>query len=285
MSTTDLGIATASTGPPRRLTTESGKPLRVTQLRSLRVELMKMRTLRSTYLTLAVAISSLAAIGVIISWTTANDWLHMRGRERLHFNPLDDSLAGFQLAQLAIGVLGVLIIASEYSTGMIRASLAAVPRRLPMLWAKLGVFATVTFATMLPSSLFAFFVSQRLLSVRHIQTSWAVPGVARTVIGVALYLTVVALIGVALGAILRNVAGAIATLVGVLLILPVIASALPQTWADRINKYLPSNAGQALMSFSSDSRQMSPWRGFALFCGYAAFAIVVAAFALRKRDA
>jgi len=285
VTATDLAAAVAPVGSPRSLKTSSGKGLRVTQGRVVRAEWLKMRTLRSTYLTLAVAISSMAGIGIIISWTTANDWLHMRAGERRRFNPLDDSLSGFQLAQLAIGVLGVLVIASEYSTGMIRASLGAVPRRLPMLWAKLGVFASVTLVTMIPSSLIAFFVSQRLLSVRHVQTSWAVPGVARTVIGVGLYLTVVALIGVALGAILRNVAGAIATLVGILLILPVIASALPQTWADRINKYLPSNAGQALMSFSSDSRQMSPWRGFALFCGYAAFAIVVAAVSLRKRDA
>ena len=259
--------------------------MRVTQRRVVRAEFLKMGTLRSTYLAIAVAVASMAGIGIVIAWTTANDWPHMRPREQAHFNPLDDSLSGFQLAQLAIGVLGVMIIASEYSTGMIRASLAAVPKRLPMLWAKLAAFATVTFVTMLPSSLAAFFISQHVLSVRHIQTNWHMPGVARTVIGVALYLTVVALLGVALGAIVRNVAAAIATLVGVLLIVPVIASALPQTWADRINKYLPSNAGQALLGIQSDARQLAPWTGFTVFCGYATIAIIAAALTLKRRDA
>jgi ABC-type transport system involved in multi-copper enzyme maturation permease subunit len=227
----------------------------------------------------------MAGIGIIICWSTANDWLNMHPRRQLRFNPLDDSLAGFQLAQLAIGVFGVLITAGEYSTGMIRSTLASVPKRLPVLWAKVGVAATIAFLTMLPSVLIAFFVSQRLLAVRHIQTTWSTPDVPRTVIGVALYLTVVVVIGVGLGAILRNVAGAIATLVGVLLVLPVIASALPTTWAERINKYLPSNAGQALLGMQSDSTQLAPWTGFAVFVGYAVLTVVVAAILLRRKDA
>jgi ABC-type transport system involved in multi-copper enzyme maturation permease subunit len=279
MSTTD-DIVTA---PALEPTAATG--LKVTQGRVVRSELMKVRTLRSTYYTLAITIVAMAGIGIIICWSTANDWLNMHPRRQLRFNPLDDSLAGFQLAQLAIGVFGVLITAGEYSTGMIRSTLASVPKRLPVLWAKVGVAATIAFLTMLPSVLIAFFVSQRLLAVRHIQTTWSTPDVPRTVIGVALYLTVVVVIGVGLGAILRNVAGAIATLVGVLLVLPVIASALPTTWAERINKYLPSNAGQALLGMQSDSTQLAPWTGFAVFVGYAVLTVVVAAILLRRKDA
>ncbi|MGZ6962315.1 MAG: ABC transporter permease, partial [Ilumatobacteraceae bacterium] len=119
----------------------------VTPSRVIRSEWLKMRTLRSTWLTMALAIVSIPGIGLAIAWSTANDWLKMRPRERLHFNPLADPLSGFNLAQLAIGVLGVLIIAGEYPAGMIRATLAAVPARLPVLWAKLAVFTSITLVT------------------------------------------------------------------------------------------------------------------------------------------
>jgi ABC-type transport system involved in multi-copper enzyme maturation permease subunit len=259
--------------------------IEVTQTRVVRSELLKVRTLRSTWYTLAITIAAMAGIGIIICWSTANDWPNMRPRRQLRFDPLGDSLAGFQLAQLSIGVFGVLMTAGEYSTGMIRSTIASVPKRLPMLWAKVGVAATIAFVTMLPSALITFFVSQRLLSGRGIQTSWSATDVPRTVIGVALYLTIVVVVGVGLGAIIRNVAGAIATLVGVLLVLPVIASALPTTWADRINKYLPSNAGQALLGMNADTTQLAPWTGFAVFVGYAVLTVAVAAVLLRRRDA
>jgi ABC-type transport system involved in multi-copper enzyme maturation permease subunit len=282
---TVIDAATASGPTIPRLTDDETAHVRVTQTRVLGSEFLKLRTVRSTWFTLAVTIASMAGIGTIIAWSTANDWLNMRPRRRLRFDPLQDSLTGFQLAQLAIGVFGVLMIASEYSTGMIRSSLAGVPKRLPMLWAKVTVAITVALVTMVPSALFAFFASQRLLSVRGIQTSWSAPDVPRTVIGVALYLTVVAVIGVGLGAIMRNVAGAIATLVGVLLVLPVIALALPDTWAERINKYLPSNAGQALLGGQSDTTTLAPWTGFAVFVGYAVVTVAIAAVLLRRRDA
>ena len=259
--------------------------MKVTQARVVGSEIVKLRTLRSTIYTLAIATISMAGIGIIIAWSTANDWNHMQPGRQARFNPLEDSLAGFHLAQLAIGVFGVLMIAGEYSTGMIRSSLASVPKRLPMLWAKVGVAAVVTFVTMLPATLIAFFVSQRFLATARIQTTWSAPDVPRTVIGVAMYLTVVVVLGIGLGAILRNVAGAIAVLVGVLLVLPVIAQALPQTWADRINKFLPSNAGQALLGMNVDATQLAPWTGFAVFCGYAALSIAAAAILMRRKDA
>ena len=262
-----------------------GDGVRVTQLRVIRSEWIKMRTLRSSWLIIGIAIVSLAGVGVAISWSTVNDWTHMRPRQRARFNPLADPLSGFNLAQLAIGVLGVLLIASEYSGGMIRATLAAVPKRLPVLWAKLVVFVTATFVTMLPVVVVTFFVSQKVLSAQHIQTTWNAPNVARSVIGVGLYLTVVAALAIGLGAIVRNVAGAIGVFVAIMLVLPVVASALPDTWANRTNKWLPSNAGQALLSIGSDTTTLSPWRGFAVFCGYALAAIAAAAVLLRHRDA
>ena len=259
--------------------------IRVTLPRVVRSEWLKMRTLRSSWLTFALAVLSVPGIGIAIAWSTAHDWNHMRLREQQHFDPLGDPLSGFNLAQLAIGVLGVLLIAGEYSGGMIRATLAAVPKRLPVLWAKLGVFTTITLLFMVPTSIFTFFVSENLLSIRHIQTSWSTPHVPRIVIGVGLYLAVVAVLSIGIGAIMRNVAAAIGAFVAVLLVLPVIASALPQIWADRINKWLPSQAGQALLGVSSDSATLSPWRGFAVFCAYAVATVTIAAILLKRRDA
>ncbi len=267
------------------IATNDAARIRVTQFRVLRSEWLKMRTLRSSWLTLAIAVLSVPGIGVAIAWSTANDWNHMRPRQKARFDPLGDPLSGFNLAQLAIGVLGILLIAGEYSGGMIRASLGAVPKRLPMLWAKLLVFTAITLVTMLPVSIATFFISQHLLSAQHIQTTWSTPMVSRIVIGVGLYLTVVAALAIGIGAIIRNVAGAIGAFVGVLLVLPVIASALPQTWGDRINKWLPSNAGQALMSVNFDNTSLSPWRGFFVFCGYAVATVAAAAILLRRRDA
>jgi len=259
--------------------------VRVTQARVFRSEWIKFRTLRSSWLLLAVAFGSLATIGIAVNWSTILDFAHMDARELSHFNALDDSMVGFQLTQLAVGVLGILIIAGEYSTGMIRSSLAAVPNRLPMLWAKTVLVAALTFVVSVPASLITFFGSQRVLSSHHLQTSWSAPNVPRTVLGVALYLTVVAVMGVALGALIRNIAGAIATFVGIMLVLPGIAGSLPPTWADRINPYLPPTAGQALLAFRADTRVMLPWNGFALFVAYTVGLLGIAAFMLKRKDA
>ena len=277
---------TAVVTAPSAQSTEPDKR-RVTQSRVIKSEFLKASTLRSTYIVLALAIAAMAGIGIIICWTTAMEWSHMRDRHRLHFNPLNDSLGGFELAQLAIGVLGILLVGGEYSTGMIRASLSAVPKRLPMLWGKLVVFVTITLVTMIPSVLIAFFVSQKTLENTPIpiHVSWSTPTVPRIVIGTALYLTVIAAFSIGLATILRSIAGAIATLVGVIIVLPAIASALPQTWGDRINKFLPSNAGQAIMSIQSDTQQMTPWRGLGLFALYAVGVIAIGAVMLRRRDA
>ncbi|MCU1391763.1 MAG: putative transporter transrane protein [Ilumatobacteraceae bacterium] len=259
--------------------------IRVTTPRVIRSEWLKLRTLRSSWLTMALAIASVPGIGIAIAWSTERDWTNMRLREKAHFDPLGDPLSGFNLAQLAIGVLAILLVAGEYSGGMIRATLAAVPKRVPVLTAKVAVFTTLTLVTMLPTAILTFFASEHILSAVHIQTSWSTPNVPRIVIGVALYLTVVAALAMGIGAIVRNVAGGIGAFVGILLVLPVIASALPQTWGDRIDKWLPSNAGQALMSVASDNTTLSPWRGFIVFCAYAVGTLAVAAVLLRRRDA
>jgi hypothetical protein len=251
----------------------------------VRSEWLKLRTLRSSWVVVTIAIASLAAIGFAVCWSTVADWNHIAPFARDHVDALRISMAGFELSELALGVLGIVFIGGEYSTGQIRSSIGAVPKRLPVLWTKAGLLGTVTLITMLPAALVTFFVSQRILSREHIQTTWSSPNVARSVIGVALYLTVVAMIGVGLGAVLRNIAGGIAGFVGIMTVLPAVASALPQQWGDKVNKFLPSNAGRALLSVQPNSHVLTPWTGFALFLGYGLALLVVASFMLTRRDA
>ncbi|MCN9240523.1 ABC transporter permease [Streptomyces sp. RY43-2] len=257
----------------------------VTQLRVIHSEWIKLRSLRSTLCTLLAAVAAMIGLGFLFSYFTADRWPHLPPEERLAFDPTLVSLRGFFLAQLAVGVLGVLVVSSEYTTGMIRASLAAVPRRLPVLWAKALVYSAVVWALMTAASLTAFLVGQAALSGHGLGTSLGAPGVLRAVLGAGLYLAVVGLIGVALGALIRNTAGAIATLLGALLILPVLAEALPSTWFDVINPFLPSTAGQGLVHVQHQPHTLAPWVGFGVFCCYALATLAGAAVTLKERDA
>ena len=169
---------------------------------------------------------------------------------------------------------------------MIRATMTAVPKRLPVLWAKAGVFALITFILTVPSVLIAFFASQAILNGHHIlQISLSAPGVTRAVIGGALYLTVMGTFALALGAIIRNTAGGIATFAGILFVIPpLLELGLPSSWNNSISPYLPSNAGRAVFALTHGSGSLSPWAGFFLFCGYTAALLAIAAVLLARRD-
>ena len=259
-------------------------PKKVTQARVLLSEWTKIRSLRSTVFSLLAAIVFIVGLSVLVPSVTVAHWPPHDLREAAAFDPTTRSLSGIFLAQLAIGVLGVLLISGEYATGMIRATFAAVPARLPVLWAKATVFATVTLALMVPSVLGAFWIGQSILTSKHLQAKLSDPGVLRAVIGAALYLTVVGLLGIGLGALLRNTAAGISTLFGLLFVLPIIVRFLPSSWADPINEYLPSSAGEAITHVHPDPTMLAPWTGFGLFCAYAIAVLIAAAVSLRRRD-
>lgn len=278
-----------STAPAHALTittkTVAGSGLKVTQARVLRSEWTKLRSLRSSVYTLLVAVVLMVGLGAWISAITAGQYSTYSAADKANLNPIGTSLIGVLLAQMAIGVLGVLLASGEYSTGMIRASLTVVPRRLPVLWGKLAVFATAVFSIMLVASFAAFFLGQSLLDGQHIGVTISAPNALRSVIGAALYLTVAGLIGVALGALLRNTAAAISVFTGLFFVVPILASMLPASISDHVNKYLPSNAGGPIYGGASAHNALAPWTGFALVCGYAAVLIAVAAWRLRRADA
>jgi ABC-2 type transport system permease protein len=284
------GTLTQSPGTPQGdtpaiLAAHLPADLKVTQWRVLRSEWLKFRSLRSSYIALAAMVVGMIGFGVLFSAVTANRWPVMRAHAKLTFDPTGTSLQGFQLAQLIIGVLGVLLVSGEYSTGMIRATMSAVPTRLPVIWAKAAVFAVVTWILATVTSFVSFFVGQALLSSQHIQTDLSAPGVLRAVFGTGLYLTVVGLLGVALGWIIRSTAGGVATLFGLLLVLPALGEALPDTWAEHVNPYLPSTAGQSVTAVHPDPGLLAPWNGFLVFCAYAVVGFVVAVVLVRRRDA
>jgi hypothetical protein len=269
--------ATPLPSPPRHI----GK---VTQARVAVSEWTKLRSLRSTRYSLLAAVSMTIGFAALACAVVANHYSHMNAEERANFNPLEVNLVGVQVAQLAIGVLGVLLITGEYTTGMIRASMIAVPRRLPVLWAKSAVYALVLLTLMIPSTLAAFFIGQSVLARHHVQIAFSHPGVARAVIGAALYLTVIGLFALGIGAIVRNTAGGIATFAGVMFVLPPLLNVLPMSWNDAISPYMPGNAGGRIMSITHGAHTFSPWTGFAVFCGYAAATLALASFLLVHRD-
>ena len=257
----------------------------VTLPRVLRSEWTKLWSLRSTRWSLLFAFIAMAGLGPLIAAIQMSRWNQLGPGERLHFNAIDHSLGGFNLAQLAIGVLGVLVISGEYSTGQIRSSLMAVPRRLPVLWAKLIVFAAVAFALMLVGALIAFFSSQAIFTQHHVNVALGHAPALRVLFGVVLYMTLTGMLCTALGAILRSTAGGISTWVGLLFVLPGINAILPSSISNAINPYLPANAGAVLAHAGRDAHTLQPWAGFGLYCGYTALAIAIAAYLLVRRDA
>jgi ABC-type transport system involved in multi-copper enzyme maturation permease subunit len=247
-------------------------------------EWTKLNSLRSTrYALLATAVMTIG-FGMIAAGFSASRWTTMSAVDKAKFDPLATSLLGVNFGVLAIGVLGVLLIAGEYSTGMIRSTMTAVPRRLPVLWGKAGVYALVAFVLAIPATMIAFFAGQAILSGQHIQTAFSNPGVPGAVIGAAGYLTLVGLFAMGLAAILRNTAAGIATFAGVMFVLPPLISILPSSIANSIDPYLPSNAGQAMMQIGQHAHTLSPGAGLAVFAGYVVAVIAAAAVLLVKRD-
>jgi ABC-2 type transport system permease protein len=257
---------------------------RVTQARVVRSEWTKLRSQPSTVWSLLTALALIVGFGalycVLRVTRPPTDPAAVAS-----FDPTAVSLTGVQLAQLAIGVLGVLLVAGEYATGTIRVSLAAVPRRLPVLWGKAIVFALTTLVLCLPAIVGAFLVGQSILSAERLDTSLSQPGVARAVLGSALFLSAVGLLGLGLGALLRSTAGAVAALFGLLFGPQLLTGLLPAAWSDRLYPYLPVPAGAAVANVRPDPAALAPWTGFGLFCLYTAVVLVLAAWQLRRRDA
>jgi ABC-2 type transport system permease protein len=257
----------------------------VTQSRVLRSEWIKLWSLRSTRWSLAAGLLGLL-LGIVVAIFDMSRWSTLPLDTRLHYKSVDTALIGWHLSELAIGVLGVLVITGEYSTGMIRSTFMAVPRRLPVLWAKVLVFATVVLVLSIPMTFIGFFGASAVMGQHHVNPSLSSPGALRAVIAIPLFLTVLAVFTVSLGAVVRNTAGAIAIFAGIIFVLPGLVGVLSNSLKNSINPYLPSNAASAFFTVTRDPADhlLQPWVGFAVFCAYALILLIAAALLLVRRD-
>ncbi|PVU84302.1 hypothetical protein DDP54_00120 (plasmid) [Cellulomonas sp. WB94] len=271
--------------------TASIQRLRVTFPRVVLSEWFKFASLRSSWITLATAVVVVIGLGALAAGVAAGDVQPQRpggGAGGGGFSGLDPtslSLTGASLAQIILGILGVLLVSGEYSSGMIRASLAAVPRRLPVLWGKAIVIGGVSLVAAIPASFAAFGLGQRILG-DGANVSLADPGVLRAVLGTGIYLAAIAVLGVAIGALLRHAAGAIGVMFVLLLVAPgLLGLVLPDSWATAIVPYLPSNAGASFTSVVPADGLLAAGPGAAVLAAWIVILLGVAAVLLRRRDA
>jgi ABC-2 type transport system permease protein len=255
---------------------------------TLRSEFTKIRSVRSTYWTLLVLLVVSIGIGAAISGGTAATWSHTTPADRATFDATQDSIAGlFFLGQLVIVVLGAIVLTAEYSTGMIRTSLTAMPRRLVVYTAKVVVFACVAVVVTLVAAFIAFFLGQTLLASTHESVTLSQPNVLRAVIGTALYVTLCGLFAFAAGAIMRHTAAAITSVIGVLFVVPILAHLLPSSWYQDLDRWLPDAAGRAISATiaGQDPHLFSPWGQFSVFAIYTLILLIVGGILFRNRDA
>jgi ABC-2 type transport system permease protein len=256
----------------------------------MRSEWTKIRTVRSTVYSLVLMIVLTIGIGILATAIIAARWPHVDPQFRLTFDPVRQSLTGLLFGQLALGVLGVLVVSSEYGTGTIRATLTAAPNRPLVLAAKTAVFGAVALVLSEALLFITFFIGQAILAGEAPHATLAQPGVARAVIGGGLYLTCLALLAMGFAAIIRHTAGAISAFVGVLLILPLILQAFPASVVNAVGRFVPANIGATVTSISGTAgfvghHTFSPWVGLAVLASYAGVALLVGGWLMVRRDA
>lgn len=294
-------LTTASTTPT---TPTSASPYHVTFPNVLRSEWIKFWTLRSTIWTIGTAILMMAGFGFLTVFFTAQAIKQNIGADRggppagiLH----DPSviLVGSIMAQLAVAVLGVLVITGEYSTGMIRSTLTAVPKRLPALWAKALVLTVVTALTAVVAIALSWLVTLPTMRANDAALDLGDAETQRILFGGVLYLVGIALLAFAIGALLRHSAAALATVLGLLLVVENVFAAIPATFFRTVSPFLPSTAGQRIVSTQASIDQvrqaakaagstaavLDPWQGYGVMMLWVVVLLAVAAVLLRRRDA
>jgi len=251
----------------------------------LAAEWIKLRSVRSTYLTLLFAAVAAVGVGYLVTRSQATHWATMTAQARATFDPVSDSFTGLGLAQLAFGVIGVLAISSEYTTGLIRTTFAAAPRRRAVITAKAAVVGALTLAAGQLIAFATFLAGQQALSTGHLNMTLAHPGALRGVLAAGFYLAMMAWVGLGLGAVIRHTAGAITAMVGVVFLLPTIIHALPAPWDTRIGRLTLDGAAQQMIAQHPHAGYYSAGTSFLIVAAYAAVAITAAALVITRRDA
>jgi len=248
----------------------------------VRSELVKVRSVRSTYWTLGLAIAFNVGLAALLAIFLPGQ---LTTDDKAALDTTRVTLGGIHLSQVAFGVLGVLVITSEYGTGMIRASLSAVPQRRLFLAAKVSVYTALAVPLGVASSLGAFLAFQAVLSDDSLRSSIGDPGVLRALIGGGLFLTLVGLLGLGLGAITRSSTGAIAVLFSLLFVPSLLLHLLPESWNTTIGPYAPMEAGTQIFSLNREGAALAPWAGLGVFALYVVVALGLGLVLINRRDA
>ena len=269
---------------PARPDTHRALPARMTDFGAImRAEWTKLRTVRSTYWT--AFFTALAVVGVAVGscaqWANTISQNHDRISD---LDPITASLTGTYLGQLAVGTLGVLVISAEYGSGMISATLTAIPQRRTVLAAKALTFtaASLVFGQLVGFA--AFTLGQAILSTQHAGASLADPGALRSAVGAGLYLAAVGLLGFGIGAAVRHTAGALATLFGLLFLPSALADLLPSS-KHYVIEYMPANSGSQVFTANPHPPALAPWTGLGVFCVYVVVSLIAAVILTERRDA
>ena len=248
------------------------------------MEWLKLRSVRST--PWIVLIFTAGMIGLSVLVLSHENWATMPAGQRAVFDPTNEGFTGLALGQLVLGVLGVLAITTEFSSGMIRASFAAAPRRPVVLTAKAAVVAAITLVVGEILAFAAFAAGELALRSPAPHATLGQPGVLRAVLMGGAYPCLIALIALGLGAIVRNTAAAISALVGILFVLPLILLPLGESIQHSVGQFLPMLiAENSLTSVKPVAHSLSPGIGFGVLCGYAVAALAAGGWALARRDA
>jgi ABC-2 type transport system permease protein len=251
----------------------------------LRSEWTKLRTVRSTMWTLGATVVAGIGVSAIALGVTRAHWATESAADRAAFDPVEVSLMGVYLGgMLLLGILGILVMSSEYATGTIRATLAAQPRRRMVLAAKILVFAAVTLVVAEATAFASFLIGQAFLTAPAKHATLSSPGALRAVAGIGLVLCVCGLLGFGIAVIVRHTAGAIGGYVFVVLVLPLIVSGLPNSMQQQIERLLPASIGSVMIG-NPVPDGFGPWTGFGILCGYTALILAVGAVLLVRRDA
>lgn len=274
---------------------------RVTPWRVLRAEWSKFFSLRSNPIAVIAALVAVIGLGSLTAGVASGDIVPESPMgpeiEQPDLSALLDhatiATSGVSLAILIIGTLGVLAMSGEFSSGMVRATFAAVPRRLPILWGKAVVLAAVTLGSMTPAVLVTFFVAGGILTDSGLTASLGDANVLRALLGNVGYLVGLALLGLSLGALLRSTAGGVATLFATFLVVPqLLTLVLPDRLVDAVYGYLPSAAAQSFITtdprfaFGAMGQELlSPAAGAGVFAAWVVALLVAAAISLARRDA
>ncbi len=274
-----------------------------------RSEWTKFRSVRSTWICLFIILLAGIGLSVLLTFIQAARWSHSSLQERATFDPVAFSQSGHFISQLVVGILGAMIITSEYSTGLIRTTLATVPKRYTVMAAKKIVIAIVILVIGEVTAFASFFAAQIILTahggtelpagasiVTQVKSASIPvvtimsPGVLQAVVLSGVYLVLLSILALGLGFIIRSTAGAISIYVGILLVLPIILNFFPSGFKNSVEPYMPSNLGIAMVVTTTRSTDwagvlLTPWVAVLVLALYAAVFLLVGLWFLQRRDA